>query len=152
MGGGGVGLNILTYFVEECSGSEACMALFLGPGGQGFEEISRTGQECAWVESPGQCCSMQQLSLEQAVPKRVSLVGCPLAGMVPSPNHGLAFCLWKTSRHTDCVIKNPFSSNLNWLFYGYLIIVFCLEKGNYCWFAPELLFFCGRVSMYRALW
>jgi hypothetical protein len=61
----GVGLNILTYFVEECSGSEACMALFLGPAGQRFEGIN-------------QCCAMQQLSLEQAVPKRVSVVDCPL--------------------------------------------------------------------------
>jgi hypothetical protein len=36
-----------TYFVEECSVSEACMALFLGPAGQGFEGISQTGQESA---------------------------------------------------------------------------------------------------------
>jgi hypothetical protein len=70
----GVGLNILTYFVEECSGGEACMALFHGPAGQGFEGISRTMR----VERPGQCCAMQQLRLEQAVPNGGSVVGCPL--------------------------------------------------------------------------
>jgi hypothetical protein len=65
--------------------------------------------------------AMQQLSLEQAVPKRVtvSVVGCPI---------------WLSPRLImvlHFVFKNPcnFSSNLNGFLstlYGYLI-VFCLE-------------------------
>jgi hypothetical protein len=53
--------------------------------------------------------AMKQLNLEQAVPKRVSVVG----RVVPSPHDSLAFCLQKTLQHFDCVIKNPFSSNLD---------------------------------------
>jgi hypothetical protein len=52
----GVGLNILTYFVEECSGSEAFMALFLGPAGQALR--GSVGQ-CEWKDraSAVQCSS-----------------------------------------------------------------------------------------------
>jgi hypothetical protein len=55
-----VGLNIFTYFVEECSGSEACVASFLGPAGHGFEGISRDKSE---KTGPVLWHAMQQLSL-----------------------------------------------------------------------------------------
>jgi hypothetical protein len=86
--------------------------------------------------------AMQQLSLEQAVPKRVSVVG----RVVPSPYHDLAFCLQKTSQHIDCVIKNPFWSNLNWLLwtlYGY----YCLEIRKLLPICSGALIFCARVGI-----
>jgi hypothetical protein len=139
-GGGGIGLNNLTYFVQECSGSEACLALFIGPAGQGFEGISRTRE---WKDRVR--AMTREFRAGSAKKSECGGPGCPLASWWSCILSSKDF-----AAHLLCDQK-PFSSNLNWLFwtlYCYLIVS-CLEFRKLLLICSGTLIFAAE-SVYRA--
>jgi hypothetical protein len=78
--GGGGGRPKYLDVVEECSGSETCMALFLGPAWQGFEGISRTRERKDWASAMtcDACNAAAELRAGSAKKSECGGWGCPL--------------------------------------------------------------------------